>query len=169
MYQRIYFIYPHFDCFSDNNCLYLMNNWDRELIQFKLHSEVECKKFKTCHIEWSPEVGFWLSRWWLLAWVKMFVMGLGPADPCNLIRDCFRAHLCNPRYISHSHVMIQIKVAHRRLSELAKDAPALCCQHLLDLQKAADDRGDSICSGITMEILTWEQEWKKWRRINNTT
>jgi hypothetical protein len=146
-----------------------MNNWDRELIQFKLHLEVECTKFKSCHIEWSPEVGFWLSRRWLLAWVKVFVMGLGPADPRNLIRDYFCAHLCNPRYISHSHVMIQIKVAHRRLSELAKDASALHCQHLLDLQKAADEQGDSVCSGIILEILTREQERKKWRCINNTT
>jgi hypothetical protein len=169
MYQRIYFIYSHINCFSDNNFLYLMNNWDSKLVQFKLHSEVECTKFKTCHIEWSPEVSFWLSRRWLLARVKVFVMGLGPPDPRNLIRDCLRAHICNPRYISHSDVMIQIKVVHCRLSELAKDAPALCCQHLLDLQKAANDWGDSICLGIILEILTREQERKKWRCINYTT
>ncbi len=96
-------------------------------------------------------------------------MGLGPADLCNLIRICFRTHLWDHRYISHSHVMIQIEVAHCRLSELAKDAPVLCCQHLLDLQKAADDRGDSVSSGIILEILTQEQEQKKWRHINNTT
>ncbi len=161
MYQRIYFIYSHIDCFSDGNFLYLMNNWDSKLVQFKLHSEVECTKFKTCHIEWSPEVGFWLSRRWLLARVNVFVMGLGPPDPCNLIRDCLPAHICDPRYISHSDVMIQIKVVHRRLSKLVKDAPVLHCQHLLDLQKAADDQGDSIRLGIILEILTQEQEWKK--------
>ncbi len=65
--------------------------------------------------------------------------------------------------------MIQIEIAHRRLSELAKDAPALRCQHLLDLQKAADDWGDFVWLGIILEILTQEQEWKKWRRINHTT
>ncbi len=65
--------------------------------------------------------------------------------------------------------MIQIKIAHHRLSELAKDAPALRCQHLLDLQKAADDRGDSVWLGIILEILTREQERKKWLQINNTT
>jgi hypothetical protein len=73
-----------------------MNNWDSELIQFKLHLETACTKFKMCHIEWSPEVGFWLSQRWLLARVSMFVMELGPPDPHNLIRDCFRAHLCDP-------------------------------------------------------------------------
>jgi hypothetical protein len=38
--------------------------------------------------------------------------------------------------------MIQIDIVHHELSDLAKDAPALCCQHLLDLQQAADDQGD---------------------------
>ncbi len=89
-----------------------------------------------------------------MARVKVFVMGLGPPDPRNLIRDCLRAHICNPRYVSHSDVMIQIEVAHRRLSKLANDAPALHRQHLLDLQKAADDWGDSIHLGIILEILT---------------
>ncbi len=67
MYQRIYSIYSHIDEFSDDNFLYLMNKWDSKLISFKLHSEVNCTKFKMCHIEWSPEVGFWLLHRWLLA------------------------------------------------------------------------------------------------------
>jgi hypothetical protein len=58
MYQRIYFIYFNIYSFSDEEFLYLMNKWDKELVQFKLHLEVNCTKFKTCHIEWSPEVGF---------------------------------------------------------------------------------------------------------------
>ena len=60
MYQRIYCIYSNVDSISDEEFLYLMNNWDKELVQFKWHSEMNCTKFKTCHIEWSPVVGFWL-------------------------------------------------------------------------------------------------------------
>jgi hypothetical protein len=112
-----------------------MNNWDKELVEFKLHSKMNCTKFKTCHIKWSPEVGFWLSRRWLLARVKVYVMGLGPPDSCNLIRDCLRSHLFDPRCISYSDVMIQTEIVHHKLSELAKDAPALSHQNLLDLQK----------------------------------
>ncbi len=108
MYQRIHFIYSHLDCLFDNNVLYLMNNWDNKLVQLKLHLEVSCTKFKNCHIKLSPEVGFWLSHGWLLARVKVFVMGLGPPDPHNLIQDYLCAHLFNPRYVSHSNVMIQI-------------------------------------------------------------
>jgi hypothetical protein len=62
MYQRIYFIYSNLDSFSDKEFLFMMNNWDKELVQFKLHSKSNCTKFKSCHIEWSPEVGFWLAR-----------------------------------------------------------------------------------------------------------
>jgi hypothetical protein len=131
-----------------------MNNWDKELVQFKLHLEVNCTKFKTCYIEWSPEVGFWLSQRWLLARVKVYVMGLGPSNPRNLIRDCLCLHLFDPRCISYSNVMIYTKIAHHKILELAKDAPALRHQHLLDLQKAADKRGDSSQSAIILEILT---------------
>ncbi len=169
MYQRIHFIYSNLDSFLDEDVMFMMNNWDKELVQFKLHSELNCTKFKSCHIEWSPEVGFWLAWHWLLACVKLYVAGLGTPDPCNLIRDCLRSHLFDPRSVSHSNVMIQIEIARQKLSELAKDAPALHHQHLLGLRKAADDRGDSACSTIILEILTHEQERKKWHRINYTT
>ncbi len=169
MYQRIYFIYSNLDSFLYEDFMFMMNNWDKELVQFKLHSKLNCTKFKSCHIKWSPEVGFWLAQHWLLACVKMYVAGLGTPDTRNLIRDCVRSHIFDPRSVSHSDVMIQIEIAHQKLSELAKDAPALHRQHLLDLRKATDDRGDSACSTILLEILTREQERKKWRQINYTT
>jgi hypothetical protein len=147
----------------------MMNNWDKELVQLKLHSEANCTKFKSCHIKWSPEVGFWLAHLWLLVHIKMYLAGIGTPDPCNLIRDCMRSCLFDPQCVSHSNMMIQIEIAHQKLSELVKDAPALRRQHLLDLCKAADDRGDSACSTIILEILTHEQDRKKWHQINYTT
>jgi hypothetical protein len=156
MYQRIYFIYSNIDSFSDADFMNTMNNWDRELVQFKLHSKDNATKFKSCQIEWSPEVGFWLARWWLLARVKTYVTELGTPDPHNLICDCLRSHLFDPRTVSYSDVMIHIENTHRKLSDLAKDAPTLCCQHLLDLCKAADDRGDAARSSIILELLTRE-------------
>ena len=47
--------------------------------------------------------------------------------------------------------MIQIEITHKKLSELAKDAPALRRQHLLGLHKALDDRGDAAWSTIILE------------------
>jgi hypothetical protein len=163
MYERIYFIYSHVDFLSNKDFAYLMNNWDSELTQYKLHSESSCTIFKSCNIEWSPEISLWLSRRWLLARVQRFVLGQGPPDPCNLIQDCLHSHLFDPRLISHSEVMIHIYITQHQLSRLATDAPTLCQKHLLDLQKAADENGDSACYAIIPEILTHEQERKKWR------
>jgi hypothetical protein len=81
-------------------------------------------------------------------------MGLEPPNPCNLIRDCLRLHLFDPRCVSYSNVMIHTKIAHHNLLELSKDAPALQRQHLLDLQKAAEEGGDSTQSAIILKILT---------------
>jgi hypothetical protein len=39
----------------------------------------------------------------------------------------------------------------------------------MDLQKAAEEKGDSARAAVILEILTREQERKKWRRINHTT
>ncbi len=88
-------------------------------------------------------MGFWLSQHWLLARVKVYIMGLGPPDLHNLIRGCLCLHLFDPRCISYSNIMIHTKIAHNKLLELAKDALALHPQHLLNLQKAEDKRGDS--------------------------
>jgi hypothetical protein len=96
-------------------------------------------------------------------------MGLGPPDPQNLIRDCICSHLFDPRSVSHSNVVIQIEIAHCKLAKLAKDATAIRPQHLLDIQKSAEDWGDSSHSAIILEIITQEQEIKKWKRINYTT
>jgi hypothetical protein len=79
-------------------------------------------------------------------------MGLGPPNPCNLIRDYLRLHLFDPRCVSYSDVMIHTKIAHQKLMELSNDAPALQRQHLLDLQKAAEERGDSTKSAIILKI-----------------
>ncbi len=87
MYQRIYFIYFNIVIFPDEEFLFMMNNWDKELVQFKLHCKANCTKFKSRHIQWSLEVGFWLARHWLLVHVKMYLTGIGTPDPCNLIRD----------------------------------------------------------------------------------
>ncbi len=87
MYGRIYFIYSHTDYLSDDDFSYMINKWDTELIQYKLHLEKNCTKYKNSHIKWSPEVGLWLSHRWLLVRIRKFVLGLGPPNPQKLVRD----------------------------------------------------------------------------------
>jgi hypothetical protein len=136
---------------------------------YKLHSESNCTNYKSCDIKWSPEVGFWLSRRWLLERVRNYVLGKGSPDPRNLIRECLRSHLFDPRLISHSEVMIHIQITQHQLYRLAKDAPTLRRTHLIDLKKAAEEKGDTARAAVILEILTRKQERKKWRRINHTT
>jgi hypothetical protein len=54
--------------------------------------------------------------------------------------------------------MIHIQITQHQLLQLAKDAPTLRQTHLLDLQKAAEEKGDLACSAVILEILTHEQE-----------
>ncbi len=108
-------------------------------------------------------------RRWLLERVQNYVLGKGSPDPWNLIRDWLRSHLFDPRLISHSEVRIHIQITQHQLYRLAKDAPTLHQTHLMDLQKAAEEKGDSACAAGILEILTHEQERKKWCRINHTT
>jgi hypothetical protein len=143
MYKRIYLIYLHTDYLSDDDFSYMINKWDTESIQYKLHSKKNCTKYKNSHVKWSSEFGLWLSCRWLLARVKKFVLGLGPPNPWNLVRDCLRSHLFDPRMILYSNVMIHIQIKQCQLWKLAKDGPELQGKHLIDLQKAAEDRGDS--------------------------
>jgi len=72
--------------------------------------------------------------------------------------------------------MIHIQITQHQLYRLAKDAPTLRQTHLVDLQKAAEEKGVSARSAgvsarsaVILEILTREQERKKWHRINHTT
>jgi hypothetical protein len=57
--------------------------------------------------------------------------------------------------------MIHIQITQHQFLQLAKDAPTLRRKHLLDLQKAADEKGDLACSAVILEILARKQERKK--------
>ncbi len=94
--------------------------------------------------------------------VRNYVLGNGSPDPRNLIQDCLCSHLFDPRLISHSDVMIHIQITQHQLYWLAKDASTLRQTHLMDLQKAAEEKGDSARAAVIVEILTREQERKKW-------
>jgi hypothetical protein len=57
--------------------------------------------------------------------------------------------------------MIHTQITQHQLYRLAKDAPTLRQNHLLDLQKAAEEKGDSARAAVILKILTREQERKK--------
>ena len=95
MYKRITTIYNNADLLSTSDFLLLMNKWDSELTDHMLAAENQCNQFKNCNIEWSPEVGIWLRRRWLLGRIVRY-LNCEIADPRNLYRDCKTQNVHDP-------------------------------------------------------------------------
>jgi len=147
----------------------IMNALDIEFTQLMLHSENEVSKFMMGHIEWSPIIGIWLSRRWLLKRVQHWMMGNGTPDPRNLIRDCYKFNIPDPRTASYETICIHFEITNAEISRLAKDAPALRREHLLGLIEDAEEKSDTVRAQAILEILSREAQKKTWRKINYST
>jgi hypothetical protein len=51
---------------TEDHFVMLMDAWDDKFRQFMLHLENKISKYMMGCIEWSPTIGIWLSRHWLL-------------------------------------------------------------------------------------------------------
>jgi hypothetical protein len=138
-------------------------------MQLMLHSENEVSKFMMGHIEWSPTIGIWLSRRWLLKRVQQWMQGNGTPDPRNLIRDCYRLNIPDPWTVSYDTICIHVLMTNAEISRLAKDAPALRREHLLCLIEDAEEKSDTVQAQAILEILRREAQKKTWRKINYST
>jgi hypothetical protein len=158
-----------FDCMDEILHLIIINALDTKFMQLMLHSENEVSKFMMGHIEWSPTIGIWLSRRWLLKRVQQWMQGTGTPDPRNMFRDCHCMHIPDPREVSYDTICIQIVMTNTEISCLAKDAPDLCRQHLQDLIEDAKEKSDTVQAQAILEILRRKAQKKKWRKINYST
>jgi hypothetical protein len=113
----------HTDFLTKGDFSLLMNLWDDELMHYT-HSETFCSKFMMGHIEWSPTVGLWISHW-LLHRVCLWMIGDDKPDPWNMIRDCFKLNLPDPRSSTNGSICAQVIVTDQEIKRLSKDAPAL--------------------------------------------
>jgi hypothetical protein len=157
------------DHLTEDDFMMLMDTWDDKFRQFMLHLENKISKYMMGHIEWSLTIGIWLSLWWLLHRVQLLMHGQGAPDPRNMIRDCYKMNLPDPCTSTYGSICAQIIVADNEIRRLAKDAPALCQQHLLDLIEAVERNDDNVCAKTIMEILRRELQKKLWRCINYST
>jgi hypothetical protein len=66
MFHCMDLVIRHTKFLTTDDFTQLIDSWDGELMQFMLHLESFCSKFMMGHIKWSPTVGLWLSRRWLL-------------------------------------------------------------------------------------------------------
>jgi hypothetical protein len=143
-----------------------MNAWDDEFKKCMLHSENHCNKFMMDHIEWSSAIGIWLSRYWLLHPVHLWMFGTGCPDPQNMFQECFWLHIQDNCTFTIGSVGAQIMVTEQEIKRLLKDAPALRCQHLLDLIQDAKTHDNMTRAKAILEILKREEQKKQWWQIN---
>ena len=129
MFRKLWQLRRESASLTDSQWLLRMNKWDQELEQFMKSAEANCRRYKQNHIEWSPEVGSWLRRRWLLARVRKFKDGK-IRDPRNLFRDCKKHGIKDPRRLTREELSLEFFVTNRRLAKLAKEAPRRRREHL---------------------------------------
>jgi hypothetical protein len=151
---------------TEDGFVLLMNAWDDKFKEYMLHSENLCNKYMMGHIEWSPAIGVWLNRRWLLDQVHLWMLGTGSPDPQNMFQECFRLHITDPRTSTLVAICAQIMITDQEIKRLLKDAPALRRQHLLNLIQDATKQDDMIRAKAILEILKREEQKKSWRQIN---
>ncbi len=86
MFHRMDVIYCLTEFLEHEDFKLLMDAWDSKFLQLMLHSETACSKFMMGHIKWSPTIGVWLSRHWLLHWVPSWMLGIGCPDHGNMFQ-----------------------------------------------------------------------------------
>jgi hypothetical protein len=130
IFHRMNTVIRHTKFLTKDDLTQLIDSWDGKLMQFMLHSKFFCSKFTMGHIKWSPTVGLWLSRQWLLHRVLLWMIGDDLPDPRNMIRDCLKLNLPDPWTLTYG------LYAHRLLSLTRRSS---ACQRMpLPLD-------DSIC------------------------
>jgi hypothetical protein len=119
---------------TEEDFLLLMDAWDNEFKEYMLQSENHCSKFMMGHIEWSPVIGIWLNRRWLLHSVCLWMIGTGCPDTRNMFRECYRLHLPDPRTSTHGAVCTQIMVTEQEIWHILKDGSSVASSSLTSLK-----------------------------------
>jgi hypothetical protein len=169
MFNCMDLLIRHTDFLAKDDFIQLINSWDSELTQFMIHLESHCSKFMMGHIEWSPTVGLWLSHWWLLHRICLWMIGVGVPDPRNMIRECLKLNLPNPRTSTYGTICAQIIVTNREIKRLSMNAPTLCRQHLHHLIETAKHNNEHIQARAITEIMKQEKQKGRWAWINHVT
>ncbi len=113
------------DHLTEENFVMLMDSWDDKFKQYMLHSENKISKFMMGHIEWSLTTGIWVSCWWLIQRVCLWMQGQGNPDPCSKFCNCHKMSLPDPCTLTYGLICMQIVVTDNKVRQQAKDAPAL--------------------------------------------
>ena len=90
-----------------------INCWDEELTDYIKAEEKKFHKFKQTHIDWSPDVGVWIRRLWLLERIGKWLDGRVP-DPHNLIRAFLKRNISDPREMTRNALQTELFIFHKK-------------------------------------------------------
>ncbi len=116
------------------------------------HLESPCKKFILGHIEWSPSVGLWLSRQWLLHRVSLWMIGDCVPDPRNRFRDCLKLGLPDPWTSTYGTICAHILVTNWR-SNICQKLPQPSNNIISSNWLTAECNNDHIRAKAITEII----------------
>jgi hypothetical protein len=137
-----------------------MNKFDLEQEQFMKVAEKDCHKYKRTDIEQSPYLGVWLHQWWLLTRIQRYLSDK-TGDPRNLIRDCRKQGVTDPRLITQDELCLEFFVCKQNLDHLAKHGPYYHCQFLKRLVTLAKLAGNANRAAKISVILHQEASRKQ--------
>jgi hypothetical protein len=137
-----------------------MDRVDLELEQFMRSSEIECHKYKRNNIEWSPEVGVWIHRRWLLVRVRTF-LEVKTRDPRNLFQKCSRRGVKDPRQLTFDKLKAEFLVCLHNIKFLEQNSPNLRRKFLTTLVSNATLQGDTVGASRVTGIIHREASQKR--------
>ena len=79
------------------------NQWDNELGDYMRSAELHCSHYKDGSIKFSPTVGQWLCKRYILKWILRWKEGKVP-DVRNLLRAAKRMHIDKPLELSTQEI-----------------------------------------------------------------
>ena len=153
---------------SASEFMLLFNKWDQELTELMRAAENKCNTFKHSHIPFSPEVGEWITRRWLLGRTKRFLLGKVP-DPRNLFRQCRKHRLPDPRDLTMDELNMEIYICCKKIEDLKPQAAKMRRDHLRNCLTRAKEDNDLDRVLAIENILRRESTQKRWRRVKQTT
>ena len=182
MFEKLAAIRAIEDDLSFSEFQFLMDRWDDELTDYMRSAEKHCNQRRGKQLDWSPEVGVWLSRRWLLKRIQKWMDGK-TRDPRNLFRSCRNQKLKDPREMTPHELAVEMWICTRALERLEKLAPKKRREHLQELRDRAQKKLDRARRfrddrevqkheekvRIINNIIQRERSVRRWGRIGQST
>ena len=152
-----------------------MNRWDRQNVEHKRCAEERCNQFYSGEIDWSPEVGLWITRRDLYQQLKSINSRLRPGNSTSRVhtshfaRACAASNILRPFQMTDAEIDERIEACVKRISDLTPIAPMLRDEHLGRCLSDAIQKGQTKRKKRLIQIIRDERERRKWASVAKAT